>query len=87
MGFLVMVLLVAVVAGGLVFRRSWKRERVDRLRDQARLKVIEAQMAGLRAGLRVNVAEHATRRRMHDLHDRDLFANSTLYEEPEAWRR
>jgi len=86
MSFLIMVLLVAIVAGGLVFRRSWHKEQSERLRDQARIRVIETQMAGLRAALRIGMAEHATRRRMHTMYDRDVFANSTAHEEPEDWR-
>jgi hypothetical protein len=43
-------------------------------------------MAGLRATLRIGMAEHVTRRRMHNLHSHDPFANSTLHEDPETWR-
>jgi hypothetical protein len=87
MGFLFVVLAVGVMIGGLMVRRVWQRQRREQLRDRARLKVIETQMAGLRAALRIGMAEHTARRRMHQLHDRDPFANSTLHEEPEQWRR
>jgi len=87
MDLLAIVLVVGVVIGGLMVRRSWRRQRLEQLRDQARLKVIETQMAGLRAALRINAAEHATRRRMHTMYDRDVFTNSTLHEDPETWRR
>jgi hypothetical protein len=87
MSYLIIILLVGATVGGLMVRRSWRRQRLEQLRDQARLKVIETQMAGLRAALRINAAEHATRRRMHTMYDRDVFSNPTLHEEPEAWRR
>jgi hypothetical protein len=38
----------------------------------------------MRAALRIQLAEHATRQR---LHSDDLFANSTLQEEPDLWRQ
>jgi hypothetical protein len=84
MGFLIIGLVVVGAVGTLRFRRSWRRERVERLRDQARLKVIEGQMTMLRTALRISAAEHTTRRRMHQVHD--VFANSTAHEEPEEWR-
>jgi hypothetical protein len=86
LGFLILALVVVGTVGALVFRQSWHKERIERLRDQARLKVIEGQMTMLRTALRINVAEQAARRRMHQLHERDMFANSTAHEEPEAWR-
>ena len=70
-----------------MFRQSWRRERIERLRDRARIRVIEGQMTMLRAALRLNAAEQAARRRMHALHERDVFANSTIHEEPDEWRR
>lgn len=86
MDFLVTVLLVAVVASGLIFRRSWRHERIERLRDRARLRVIEGQMTMLRTALRINAAEQVARRRMHEL-DQDVFSNSTVHEEPGSWRQ
>lgn len=85
MGFLVLALVTGAAIVGLV-RRSWRRRQAERLREQARIQVIESQMAGLRAALRISMAEHNTRKRMHQVHDRDVFANSTLHEEPEQWR-
>jgi hypothetical protein len=89
MGFVVGVLLVMLLVGtigALVFRQSWRRERIERLRDRARLRVIEGQMTMLRTALRINAAEQAARRRMHTVYDNNVFANSTAHEEPEAWR-
>jgi hypothetical protein len=86
MGFLVIGLMVVGTVGALGFRRSWQREHIQRLRDQARLKAIESQMAGLRAALRISAAEQATRRRMHTAYNSNVFANSTAHEEPETWR-
>jgi hypothetical protein len=86
MGFLVIALVLAGMLGGLAFRRSWRRERVERLRDRARLKVIEGQMAMLRTALRIGAAEHLSRRRMHEAYGTDVFANPTAQEEPEDWR-
>ena len=86
MGFLVVTLLVSATVGGLVLRRSWQQQHRDRLRDQSRLKVIEAQMAGLRAALRIQAAEHVARQRIHTTHN-EVFRNSTVHEEPDEWRR
>jgi hypothetical protein len=86
MDILILALVVGAVIGGLLLRRSLHRERVARLHDDVRLRAIEAQMAGLRAALRISAAEHATRYRMHQLRDRNVFSNSTLHEEPEEWR-
>lgn len=87
MGFLVGArLLVAGGASALIFRQSWHKERIERLRDQARLKVIEGQMTMLRTALRVSAAEQAARRRMRTVYDNNVFANSTAHEEPEEWR-
>lgn len=79
MGFLIAALVIAaaVVIGGLWLAR---RDRMDRLRDQARLKVIEAQMAAMRAALRIQAAEHITRQRMQYYAD-DPLDHSTAYEE------
>jgi hypothetical protein len=65
MGFLVIGLVVVGTVGAIAFRQSWHKERVERLRDRARLKVIEGQMTMLRTALRISAAEQATRRRMH----------------------
>jgi hypothetical protein len=43
-------------------------------------------MAGLRAALRIGMAEHAARRRMHRLHDRGVLSHSALHNEPEGWQ-
>jgi hypothetical protein len=85
MGFLVVALLLIGIGGGLVFRQSWRRERIERLRDRARLRVIEGQMTMLRAALRLNAAEQAARRRMHALHHSDVFANLTDHENYRPW--
>jgi hypothetical protein len=87
MGFLILGLVVVGIAGAVVLRRSWHKEHIERLRDQARLKVIEGQMTMLRTALRINAAERATRRRMHAAYDSGVFANSTAHEEPEEWRQ
>ena len=87
MGFLIttLVLLVVSIPVGLWLTRWQRQDRVDRLRDQARLKVIETQMAAMRATLRIQAAEHIVRQRMH--YDADNpFANSTIHEEPEEWQ-
>jgi hypothetical protein len=86
MGFLITALVVVGTAGALVFRQSWRKEHIERLRDRARLKIIEGQMTMLRAALRISAAEQAARRRMHEVHDQDVFGNSTVHEEPESWR-
>ena len=87
MDILVIGLVVSgAVIGGLLVRRSLHREQVARLRGDVRLREVEAQMAALRATLRIGLAEHLTRRRMHNLHTQDTFTNSTLHEEPEHWR-
>jgi hypothetical protein len=83
MELLLGLLIAFVVAGGLVIRYWHQQGQVARLRDRARLKVIEGQMATLRASLRIQIAEHAARRQMQQ----NLFANSTIHEEPEQWQR
>lgn len=84
MGFLsfvlVLLLLVGLFTSAWLIRRHYQRARVQRIRDQARLKVIESQMAGLRAALRISVAEHAVRRTIA-VQGRDPFANRTDHEE------
>lgn len=73
---------------GLVL--SWwiaRQEQRNRRRDQARLQVLESQVAGMRAVLRIKAAEYRTRQRMRSLHSRSVYANPTIHEEPELWRR
>lgn len=67
MGLVILVFFILGVLfiGGLLFADSWQAERVSRVRDQARLRAVEAEMAGLRAALRIQAAEQATRQRMH----------------------
>jgi hypothetical protein len=86
MGFLIIGLVVVGMIGAAMFRQSWHKERIERLRDRARLKVIEGQMTMLRTALRIGAAEHLARRRMHEVHDNSVFAHSTTHEEPEEWR-
>lgn len=84
MGFLsfvlVLFLLVGLLTGTCLIRRQYRRARVQRVRDQARLKVVENQIAALRAALRISVAEHLARRAMA-MQSRDPFANCTDHEE------
>jgi hypothetical protein len=75
MEFLVLGLLAAVLVAGILAWRWCQRERIDRLRDQTRLRAVEGQIAALRAMLRINVAEHDVRRQMHD---RFMQANGTV---------
>lgn len=83
MELLLGLLIGSVVAGGLVVRFWHQQDRIARIRDRARLKTIEGQMATMRAMLRIQLAEHAARQQMHH----DVFANSTLHEEPDQWQR
>jgi hypothetical protein len=71
MALLVLLALVAVVSGGLVLH-GLRRERLGRLRDRARLRVVEVQMATLRALLRIEAAEHVTRTRLAEAQRRNL---------------
>ena len=71
MALLVLLALVAVVSGGLVLH-GLRRERLERLRDRARLRVVEGQMAALRALLRIEAAEHITRTRLAEAQRRNL---------------
>lgn len=66
MGFLITTLVVLAVStvSGLWFGRWWRQDRIERLREQARLTVIETQMAAMRAALRIQAAEHLARRSM-----------------------
>lgn len=87
MGFLsfvlVPLLLVGLLTGAWLIRQQHRRARVQRIRDQARLKVVESQLAALRAALRISVAEHVVRRAMA-MQSRDPFANRTNHEEYRA---
>ena len=71
MALLVLLALVAVVSGGLALH-GLRRERVERLRDRARLRVVEGQMAAFRALLRIGAAEHVTRTRLAEAQRRNL---------------
>lgn len=84
MGLLLGLLIASVIAGGLVLKHLHRQDHVAWIKDRARLKVIEGQMAALRAALRISAAEHAVRRQVHS---DSVFANSTLHEEPNEWRR
>lgn len=64
MGFLVLLLLAVVFGGGLVIRVWLHGERIERVRDRARIRVIEGQLAAMRACMRISAAEYATRRRL-----------------------
>jgi hypothetical protein len=82
MTMLTVLALLAVVSGGFLTRHWLRAERVERVRDQARLRVIEGQMAALRAALWIGVAEHAARRRIQaDLKASDLFAPEPNHED------
>jgi hypothetical protein len=85
--FLTLLLLVALAVGVYLFRDFLDQQRVHLTRDQARLHVIENQLAGLRAVQRIRAAEYATRQRVRRLNPLpDTFANPTRHEEPEEWR-
>ena len=81
-GVLIGLLVAGTVTGGLMVTRWRRQEQTDRLRDRARLRDIEGQLAGLRAALRIGVAEHAARQALRDELERvDVFRNSTEHEE------
>ena len=88
MGFVMaLLLLLALAAGAYLVRSFLGQQRVQRTRDQARLRVIENQLAGLRAVQHIRAAEYVTRQRLRRLSQLpDPFANSTIHEEPEEWR-
>jgi hypothetical protein len=82
MGVLMGLLVAGVIAGGLVVRHWHRYDRIARLRDQARLRVIEGQLAALRAALRIGASEHETRQALRDeLRQVDFYRNSTEHEE------
>lgn len=62
-GFVV-VLLLCLVLGGIFAWCWWQDEQAERIRDRARLTVIEGQLASFRALLRLDVAEHLARQQM-----------------------
>ena len=87
MGYVVSVailLLVLALLGiaGLSVRAGFRFEAAERVRDQARIRVIEGQLATLRAALRIGMAEQAARRHMFAMGG-DVFDNRTDHEE---WR-
>jgi len=71
MTLLLLLVTVAIISGGLAMH-GLHRERVERLRDRARLRVIEGQMAALRALLRIEAAEHVIRTRLAEAQRRYL---------------
>jgi hypothetical protein len=80
---LMLCLLMAVVMVGDIIRQRHQRVRLQRIREQARLRAVESQVAALRAALRISVAEHVVRRAMAT-QGRDLFENRTDHEEYRA---
>jgi hypothetical protein len=85
--FVVLFLILGLAAGAYMLRGFLEQQRHQRVRDQARLRVIENQLAGLRAAQRIRAAEHAARQRLRRLSVLpDPLTNSTLHEEPEEWR-
>ena len=81
MELLLGMLIAATIAGGLVLKHWHRQNQLARIRDRARLRVIEGQLATLRAALRIQVAEHLARQRIRR---NDLFRNSTEHEEYRA---
>ena len=78
MALLLGLLTASAAGGGLVLRHWHRQDPAARIRDRARLTVVEGQLAVLRAALRITAAEHAARRR---LRCGDLFADSPEREE------
>lgn len=68
---LILLATMAIVSGGLALC-GLRRDRVERLRDQARLRVVEGQIATLRALLRIEAAEHVVRARVAEAQRRNL---------------
>jgi hypothetical protein len=85
MAIFIGLLSLGICVSGLLAGRSHHRHVIDRLGDQARLSVIESQLAAMRTALRIRGVEQVTRRRMLST-QRDVFANPTTYEEPDEWR-
>jgi hypothetical protein len=74
---LLVCLLLLAVPGVVWLVRSWyRRWRLERQRQQARLKVVAAQIAGLRAVQRISAIEHQV----------ILHMMSVLTRNPEGWR-
>jgi uncharacterized membrane protein YciS (DUF1049 family) len=80
---LTLLLFAGLVVGVWLIGRLYRRARVQRIRDQARLRVVENQIAALRVALRISVAEQVVRRAMARP-SRDPFANRTDHEEYRA---
>jgi|HubBroStandDraft_1064217.scaffolds.fasta_scaffold137242_3 hypothetical protein len=87
MGFLssvvALLLLIGLPTGFWLVRRRYQRARLQRIREQTRLRIIESQIAALRAALRLSVAEQVVRRAMA-MQSRNLFDNRTDHEEYRA---
>jgi hypothetical protein len=79
MGSLIVTLVVLVVStvSGLWLAKWWRQDRIERLRDQARLKVIEAQLAAMRAALRIQATEHHARQQIRRVYADDSSASSS----------
>ena len=71
MALLILLVTMATASGGLAMR-AVRRERIERLRDQARLRVIEGQLAAMRTLLRIEAAEHMIRTRLAEAQRRNL---------------
>lgn len=69
MELLVFFVVLGIMAGGFALWRYLQHEQAERIRDRARLKVVEGQLATFRALLWLDVSEHLTRRQMTRLHD------------------
>jgi hypothetical protein len=72
-----LVVLAASCLSGLWLAKWQRQDRIERLRDRARLQVIEAQMAALRAALRIQATEHFARKQMQRLYNTDPFGSSS----------
>jgi hypothetical protein len=80
-----LVVLIVIVGGGLLLADWWRREEGELVRDRARLRVVEGQLATLRAALRIQAAEHLARQRMHaEFRRSDLHAVELLPVEPDS---
>lgn len=80
------VLVLGLVTLVLVIWVRYRKEQRTQPLDQARLKIIEAQIAGLKAAQRIQAAEYHARRHMHQFRDHGVFRNPTIHEEPDQWR-
>jgi hypothetical protein len=63
---IVAIIVLAAIAGGSgLMYDAWRQgNAAERQRDQARLRLIEGQMATLQAALRIQVTEHRARQQM-----------------------